>query len=671
MSTNTYTFKIVGNDKTSKMFKSINANIITTIKSGGKLAALFGVGLAAGIAVMTKKQMGVIDNLAKMSDRLNIATEDLASFHHMTQLNGQSSENFDKSLEKMTRAVGEAQRGLGTAKPAFEQLGLSIDELGKMDAKEQFLTIAESINKMSDQTEKASLAADIFGRSGVGLLNTLDQGREGFEAARVEAERLGIAISRVDAYKVEMANDSMLRLNQVATGFSQQLAVELAPIIEVIADKLTGAATEGNNMGNVVKAVFTGGAKVAGFFADTIYGIKIVIKGIQVVFKGLMVGMNSGLLGVIDTVLLVRNKLIDGLVWPIRKTLELLSPFSDSAANALKNIDQMVSAVQVRVPEGMKAYVKAQAESFDQAKQDLVDLLASDLPSDVLKANIDKVLAEADIKAQEAVAKIKAKITTGQGQTPDAPHVDPLAAEREKLAAKVALLGEYQNIELLQLNQKELDEQALLYDAYQKKAIDKEKYEQKMTDLESFYSNQRQAIKLKEFNVVAGQTAGFFNDVISVTTKNQDKMFKRQKMVSLAHAMVTLPTAILETYKNSGGYPMGIGPAIAMGAKGLAQIMNIKKQNVGSSSSISVGGGSSSSSSPTSTPSSNISNLPVVDSATNNPGKSIVIQVSGDVVSDSQSMGDWLINKIKPQINENDAVLIDNPNSAQAQLLGA
>jgi hypothetical protein len=65
------------------------------------------------------------------------------------------------------------------------------------------------------------------------------------------------------------------------------------------------------------------------------------------------------------------------------------------------------------------------------------------------------------------------------------------------------------------------------------------------------------------------------------------KVFETGKTLALASAAVNLPSAVLESYNNSGGYPWGIPAAVAMGAVGLKQISDIKNARFGSTPSSS------------------------------------------------------------------------------------
>jgi hypothetical protein len=81
----------------------------------------------------------------------------------------------------------------------------------------------------------------------------------------------------------------------------------------------------------------------------------------------------------------------------------------------------------------------------------------------------------------------------------------------------------------------------------------------------------------RQVTTVAGQIA---NMTAGVASGNR-KMFELNKAAALAQAAVGLPAAIIDSYKNAGGYPLGIAAAAAMAAAGAAQIAQIKNAKFG------------------------------------------------------------------------------------------
>jgi TP901 family phage tail tape measure protein len=89
--------------------------------------------------------------------------------------------------------------------------------------------------------------------------------------------------------------------------------------------------------------------------------------------------------------------------------------------------------------------------------------------------------------------------------------------------------------------------------------------------------------------------------MIGNLAQSSNSMFKIQKAFALANAVVTLPSAVMKSFDNGGGYPFGLIPAGLMLAKGMQQISAIRSSSFsGGGSTPSVGSGSTSPSVPAS-----------------------------------------------------------------------
>ena len=242
--------------------------------------AVAGIG---GLGYMLKKTMESVDQIAKMSDELQISTEALTGLEHAAKISGTSIESLHKAMGIFVRRMGEAKFGVGEGVRGLEMLGLEADNIIKMGTEKSFMLIAQRISEAGSAAEQAGIAYNFFGRQGTQLLNMFQQGREGIEAMREEAERLGLVFSRFDAYQVEAANDALTRARAVLTGLFRQATIELAPYIEVLADKFVEVSTAGEGMGANVTNVFEIMAKGAVAFGDTIQMVGIRHKQLNAI----------------------------------------------------------------------------------------------------------------------------------------------------------------------------------------------------------------------------------------------------------------------------------------------------------------------------------------------------------------------------------------------------
>ncbi len=242
-------------------------------------AAILGVVAGGGIALLVKQSSSLIDNLAKTSDKLGVTTEALSALRHGAELSGVKVAQFDLALQRMTRRVADAAMGSGEAVKALSELGLSAASLVRMSPDKQLELIADAMSNVASQSDRVRLAFKLFDSGGVGLVNMLSNGAAGLQAFRDDAERLGIAVSRVDAKKVENANDAFARLRQAVRGAANVIAVRLAPFVEVLSDRLVELLNSAGSVGATMSSVFD---SVAGGVAKAVDFVRVGFAELKV-----------------------------------------------------------------------------------------------------------------------------------------------------------------------------------------------------------------------------------------------------------------------------------------------------------------------------------------------------------------------------------------------------
>ena len=352
-----------------------------TSKVLGWGSALAGVATGGGIALLVKNQMEAIDATAKLSDRLGASTEGLVAIQHAADLSG-VGEQVAGAMAKMQKAIGGvAEDGTSTA-DVFAQLGLDAGALANMGADDAFIRIAESISKIENPVARTNAEIKIFGKSGQALDSLLTQGAAGIAAAADETNKLGTSFSRIDAAKVEAANDAMTRAGKVFTGIGTQLAIEVAPFVEATATKFVEMATSGDGMGK----------RVAGAFEFILTGAAKLMDWVELL-KG---GWHS-LAGVaaiaIGGVMIPLTLLIKGVEWLAEELTGVKSTFGDTFEAMQEGIMQ----------EGRDQFAKA-GESFEK--------FASGAHSKAAAQVFDDIRAKASANAA-AVADSAAKMNAG------------------------------------------------------------------------------------------------------------------------------------------------------------------------------------------------------------------------------------------------------------------
>ncbi len=665
MSNNTnWILNILGKDKTKKAFASIKRSMGGMRKAVNSTQAKVAVlGGGAALTGLVAQSLRVQDALAKTSDRLNIATEDLAALQHMAELNGSSTETANKSLEKMNRSLGEASRGTGTAARALKEMGIDIKDLSKLDAGEQFTVIAENIKNVEDATLQASYAADIFGRGGVEMLNTLNQGAEGFAAAKKEAQELGIAVTRIDAAKAEMANDAILRAKKVFSGFGNSLTNHVGPIIESITQGFVDTAKEAGGMNKFVAKVFKKLVNVVGIFADGLHGIKVIFKGLQTIGFGLGAGLVTVFTKVVEAVVGLGNTIKNALLFPIRKTLELASRFSDDAKLALDSLNEI--GADFKAPEALTKATDYMMGKFQTQQVELQQLLMQKIPSEVLKGKVDKILADAEVRAQVIADKATKKKDGADEDASDTPEYAATDAElesvRQKYANKLMLLDEWQ-----------ANEQTMVEAALAKKKLTYEEYAAAIDKINDEHAAKKAKLEQTSQKFSFNTMVKGMGDILKGFGIKSKKMQKIQQAASIFNAIVSGKEAAVAAWKAgmSTGGPWAPAVAAAYTAASLAKtgamIAGIKSSSQSSGAGAGGGGSSMPSYNAPVASSPNFGSQFAQNDSGNQPLNQIQIRVDTLIGDNAETVA----HRIKDYLDESDFVLVD-PNSRNGIELGS
>lgn len=224
-------------------------------KSVGKLQGIFNkinlksIGIAAFATGAVYSFKRIIESAAatgdqfhKMSLRTGVASEELSALGYAAKISGTDIDAVEKSLRYLSQQMLDMERGTGTAKDTFNELGISIkDSEGNLRSVTSIMTeVADKIMNMTDETKKAAYASEIFGaRSGTQLLPMLRLGSKGIEELTQKAKELGIVIGTEDAQKAAEFTDAMTDLKGATSGLARELAIGLLPVLTSIATEIT------------------------------------------------------------------------------------------------------------------------------------------------------------------------------------------------------------------------------------------------------------------------------------------------------------------------------------------------------------------------------------------------------------------------------------------------
>ena len=453
--------------KAQKKTNKFGKNMRRQVNAAAKSFAVMGAAAAAAMAVVVKSSLSSIDALAKTADKLGVTTEGLAGLRHAAEQTGVASNQLDMGLQRMTRRIAEAAQGTGEAKAALAELGLNAKAMAKLPLDVQFQKVAGAMSQVESQSDKIRLGFKLFDSEGVNLINTLKVGEEGLQGFAQEAVELGLAVSRIDAAKVEAANNAIGRAKGAAEGLGNKLTVELAPYIEEVATQFVDAMKNGEDMGERVTAAIDFVADAVAFTADAVHGLQVVFKALKAaaltaseyILKGYS-AIGKGIDTITGTMLeAIASVMEAGAVLPDWAGGELFA----GAADSIKG----VRAGLAETTAGISKFADEVAGYAATARTELHDMAMQELPS----VGINKYKEELKAAAQ-ARAEIIAQTANAAVQTPDsvetaitAPsNADFQAALDERLQMQIAHTEQLHSNELEQeavFNALKLENQAL------------------------------------------------------------------------------------------------------------------------------------------------------------------------------------------------------------------
>jgi hypothetical protein len=200
--------------------------------------------MSAGSAALSyaTSAANAVDQTNDLAQRLGMSVESLQALQMAAKLSG--VDDATGALQKLTVAIGNAAESGKTE--AFTKLGLSFQSLQSMSPEEQFKAIQQAIASLKTPAEQAAAAVSIFGKAGVELLPLMNQ-----NLAEVEQRmrRLGAIVGDDQVEAIGGMNDALDMVKATFDGIIANVAGNLAPVVESLANDLLAFMEEFNNVG--------------------------------------------------------------------------------------------------------------------------------------------------------------------------------------------------------------------------------------------------------------------------------------------------------------------------------------------------------------------------------------------------------------------------------------
>lgn len=350
-------------------------------KAGSKFAQKFGSALssvakgvgktvAAGLTTMmtaataattalvhsTSELAAYGDEIDKQSQKMGISAEAYQEWDAILQHSGSSISALTPSLKTMQKAVLENS-------DAFQELGISQEEVATLSKEELFAKVIEGLQGMEEGSERTAIATALLGKGAQELGPLLNTSAEDTQAMRDEVHRLGGVLSDEAVKNSAAFQDSLQDMKTAMTGVKNSIIQQALPGMTSLMQGFTGlilgeegaeeALNEGfssmfNNISDIVVQIIG----VLGTLFPTI--LDLFVENLP---KFLTMGADI-LSQIIHGVLNALPQIIEILPSLIQEVLTLLIDVATAIVEALPDIiDAIMSVLPELLPQIITAVI--------------------------------------------------------------------------------------------------------------------------------------------------------------------------------------------------------------------------------------------------------------------------------------------------------------------------
>lgn len=216
----------------SAMSKAFDGATAAVRNLGGVLAGVFAVGT---VTAQFRAMVDGLTEIANAADATGASVESLSALDDVARRNGRSIGDVTELVQELNKALKETDDS-NQAK-ALAAIGLSAQELRRLDPGEAVKVLADRLNELEDGGNKTRIALTILGESAGQYAPLLKEiAREGALVASITKEQAEAARDynrQVATATVELSN------------FGRQLALDILPVLTRYTRELN-AASEAN-----------------------------------------------------------------------------------------------------------------------------------------------------------------------------------------------------------------------------------------------------------------------------------------------------------------------------------------------------------------------------------------------------------------------------------------
>lgn len=214
-------------------------NFSSAAEKYGKVATVALV--AAGAAALK-----YADEIADVAAANEVAIDSVLKLRNALANSGGAADNAGKLIASFTAQIDKAADGGFEVQQTFKKMGLSLDDLRKMDMDTMFNKAVEGLAGMTDPITRNAKAMEMFGKAAKGV-----------DFVQLNEEiKANTGVTNEQSKGIEDAAKAYDLLAQAGRDFSVVLAKELGPPLKATLDYMKDINGQGVQFGDIFKVVF-------------------------------------------------------------------------------------------------------------------------------------------------------------------------------------------------------------------------------------------------------------------------------------------------------------------------------------------------------------------------------------------------------------------------------
>lgn len=487
--------------------------------------ALAGLGAAVSVGAFTaavKAAAEAADQAAKMGDRFGIATEKMIGMQHASQLAHVSNEALANAMRGVALQSTEAARGNEQAWKAFERLNINALEFVKLPMDRQLSIVIDRLQGVTNVALRNALAQQTMGKAAGEAINLVAEGSEAFHKATEDAKAWGLAIDRVDAAKIEMANDAITRAEAASKGLYTTISVTLAPAISYLANRWADASAEAQGHKTEVQRGMEIVVQAVGYAANVVQGLRFAYVAVKLAIAEVADFVAQSTLSVVEFFGKIGawTQYIPG---PLGVVGKAWAELAKTSTETLGNI------------------AAATAATVEEIKQELDDLAGEGLPAEKIIAKYREIVAAVQKEAEKIARERQALMGNGEAITDDKP--------KNEGNWKQALRQKFDDLNVLTASQYDQEREALIkhriasnkiiQDALDAGVVTEEQARAMSAKNFEYYERQKTLIQRREDGARFQSASTALGNVASLMQTHNKTLFEIGKKAAIAQTIVS------------------------------------------------------------------------------------------------------------------------------------